>query len=289
MLTDISAVMQHFSRFEQALVYAESQLSRPLPPAKFAQMTRWHQALSLAVDTLLKQRASEQFQGNKQVIAGQDLFVPSDSRQKSARQGMSDNEFRHHQSGAWQSYGSQGCGADPLFDRNGPAPARGFIAVPETGERVVHGDGSAKCHDQIRQGCVTGHYSEDVVRGLADLALYLGGQARFADAECLLAPLLENEDDDCELVPNDPKQKSYQRNVATIIRALCLCQVNEHRQAVTLLAQQGCNEGQVFIALAQLLNGENFAAGTTLLNSGQVIPESLIPLGEQLSREINHG
>ncbi|ELR67237.1 hypothetical protein C942_02746 [Photobacterium marinum] len=119
--------------------------------------------------------------------------------------------------------------------------------------------------------------------------MYLGGQARFADAECLLAPIFENEDDDCELVPNDPKQKSYQRNVATIIRALCLCQVNEHRQAVTLLAQQDCNEGQVFIALAQLLNGENFAAGTTLLNSGQVIPESLIPLGEQLSREINHG
>ncbi|MCG7587430.1 hypothetical protein, partial [Photobacterium sp. OFAV2-7] len=70
---------------------------------------------------------------------------------------------------------------------------------------------------------------------MANLALLFGGQARLNDAETLLAPILENHGDDSGLSPADSEQRRYQRKVASIIQAMCLCEVNEMHQAQAVL------------------------------------------------------
>ena len=267
MFSDTTLLEQHFCQFERALAYVETRLLKPMLPAQFAQMMRWQQALELAVSHILDQGIANNINDK----------------------GKLNYEFRYHQSGAWQDNGSEGYRADTFFDRDGSGKTGRSDEVSEDGQRVVDGDGASKCHDKISARCSSGHYSKDVIQGLANLALFLGGQARLRDAEILLAPILENHCDDSELSSADSEQRQYQRKVATIIQAMCLCEVKDMHQAQVVLAKEGGPENQVLIAMIQLLEGERYLAGETLEKAVLPMADLLIPVSEQLIRELNHG
>lgn len=267
MFSDTTLLEQHFCQFERALAQVENRLLEPMLPAQFAQMVRWQQALKLAVSHILDQEIANNINDK----------------------GRLNYEFRYHQPGARQDNGSQGYRADSLLDRNGSGQAGRFDEISKDGQRVVNGDGAAKCDDQISTRCAAGHYSKDVVQGLANLALLFGGQARLKDAETLLAPILENHGDDSELSPVDSEQRRYQRKVATIIQAMCLCEVNDTHQALAVLKKEGGPENQVLIAMIHLLEGERYLAGEVLGRTILPMADALIPVSEQLIKELNHG
>lgn len=105
----------------------------------------------------------------------------------------------------------------------------------------------------------------------------------------MLAPILENHGDDSELSPADSEQRRYQRKVATIIQAMCLCEVNEMHQAQAVLKKEGGPENQVLIAMIHLLEGERNLAGEVLGRTILPMADALVPVSEQLIKELNHG